>query len=257
MQNLKDKFKNPDGSNDGSLQTCIRTQDLDLIGDGTHLTSFQMLGNFSFSGSPYETSVELWHSIVKDLKINIDFIHLHPLGGHHSLWLSRGYNIIEDTECTWSDGEIGGYCCEMYHNGIEIGNLVNTLGVSTDVGFGFERLVMIVEGVSRVDESSLFDISLPHKVRDLVRTLELFWDNGITPGGKGRNHICRKLLRKFLFENSIDKKFKFDEWVTNERIVRDKSLYYARRHKLKNKNKPDSYWKETFGLFPEEIRMLG
>ena len=47
------RLRSPDGSAYGSLQCCVRTNDLDLVGDGTHLTSFGMLGNFSFNGPEY------------------------------------------------------------------------------------------------------------------------------------------------------------------------------------------------------------
>uniref|UniRef100_UPI0039C3A3FF hypothetical protein n=1 Tax=Pseudomonas aeruginosa TaxID=287 RepID=UPI0039C3A3FF len=85
---------------------------------------------------------------------------------------SLGYEVVDDLDCQWSDGEIGGYCSEVYWRGIEIGNLVNTLGTMTDVGFGFERLMMAIEGKSRVDETSLFDQSLNPILRDHVRALD-------------------------------------------------------------------------------------
>lgn len=78
MQQVKDRFLNPNGGKYGSLQSCIRTNDLESVGDGCHLTYFEMLGNFSFGGNDFETSVELWHSIVKDLNIPITEVRVHP-----------------------------------------------------------------------------------------------------------------------------------------------------------------------------------
>ena len=66
MQQVKERFLHLDQSKYGSLQSCVRTNDLELVGDGIHLTYFEMLGNFSFGGNDYDLSVELWHSFLTD-----------------------------------------------------------------------------------------------------------------------------------------------------------------------------------------------
>jgi len=81
MQRVKPRFSNPDNTKYGSLQSCIRTNDLELIGDGSHLTYFEMLGNFSFGRGDYEESVELWDSILKDLNIPVDYLKYHTHKG--------------------------------------------------------------------------------------------------------------------------------------------------------------------------------
>jgi len=54
--------------------------------------------------------------------------------------------IRPDPECMWSDGDISGYSTEFYKNGVELGNIVNPLETCIDVGFGLERLDMVVSG---------------------------------------------------------------------------------------------------------------
>ncbi len=71
MQQVRGRFLDPDGGRYGSLQSCIRTNDLELVGDGSHLTYFEMVGNFSFGGLDYEESVELWHAILLDLGVAV------------------------------------------------------------------------------------------------------------------------------------------------------------------------------------------
>ena len=117
---------------------------------------------------------------------------------------------MDDLECEWSDGNIGGQCCEVYSRGIEIGNLVNTLGHSTDVGFGWERLHQIVEGTRSVFETSLFHHFHP-VVSDHMRSLEAMYRCGIKPGFKGRSYICQRLLRRMIPFLNGDEKFIFDE----------------------------------------------
>ena len=254
MQRVKNRFRQPDGSKHGSLQSCIRTNDLELVGDGTHLSYFEMLGNFSFGGNDYENSVELWHSVVRDLKIDIDCVHVHPTrNDHKELWHKRGYSTVDDLECVWSDGDIGGHCCELYSRGIEIGNLVNPLNHSTDVGFGYERLHLIVEGVNRVDETSLFNRSYHPVVRDHSRTLDMLWRNNIEPGNKRRNYVCRRLTRRLLKHLQGGEHFTFDQWVEQERMLHERQLKKVQRLWPRNRDKSPSWWWETHGILPEEL----
>lgn len=254
MQRVRDRFLMPNDTKHGSLQSCIRTNDLELVGDGSHLTFFQMLGNFHFGGD-YEASVELWHTILLDFGIPVDAVHCHPdKSDHQSLWTKRGYTVQDDTECVWSDGKIGGYCCEIYSRGLEIGNLVNTLDHSVDVGFGWERLMQISEGKSRVDQTSLFGNYHPI-VADHSRTIEALWRHGIHPGNKQRNYVCRRLIRRMI-PLLTDERFIFDEWVESEREQLDKRLLEARRLWKRHQNKPADWWWTTCGILPEELNRL-
>lgn len=261
MQIFRDKFRNPDQSKISSLQSCIRTDDLNLVGDGSHLTYFEMLGNFSFGRNDYKDSVELWDSIIKDLNLPVTSIHVYPTKSDHKIiWEKIGYETVPDLECVWSDGEIGGYCCEMYCGDLEIGNLVNTQEISTDVGFGFERILQVKENKQRVDQTSLFIQNINPIVSDHIRSIQSLIDNNINPGGKQREWVLRNLIRRIIkitdytgkneFNLPIDKLLKSEYEIYQNRINRAKSTY----QKYSNKN--NKWWWTSFGISEEEIEEI-
>lgn len=256
MQQVKRRFHNPDRDRYGSLQSCVRTDDIYLVGDGTHLTYFEMLGNFSFGRDDYPESVELWHRILTDLQIPVTKVHVHPSRPEHQqLWQRLKYNVVPDDSCVWSDGQIGGNCCELFCGDLEIGNLVNPLGHSVDVGFGWERLHQVFERVNRIDQTSLFDQGVHPIISDHVRTISVLRENGIVPGNKGRNYVCRRLLRRLMRLVTFES-FPFDDWLCQERRLRDRSLRQGRRVWRKYHNKPPQFWWETFGILPEELDLI-
>jgi len=258
MQNVKEHFHNPDFTKDGSLQSCIRTNDLDLIGDGQHLSYFEMLGNFSFGDNNYETSIEMWHNILSDLKIKIDCVHVYPSRyDHRILWEKRNYLVVDDLECVWFDGgKIGGNCCELYCGSLEIGNLVNSNEHSTDVGFGFERLIQLIENKKTIQETSLFQQNIHPIVSDHIRTLQVFYENGIIPGNKGRNYVCRRLLRRILRYTKTIPDMVFEEWINKELELRNKKIKTASRMWKRHGDKSPSWWWDTFGILPEELDLI-
>jgi alanyl-tRNA synthetase len=258
MQSLKSKFKEQTKEHLATIQTCIRTDDLSLIGDGTHLTSFRMLGNFSFGNGDYEDSVEMWDKILRDLKLkDIAVIHVHP--DQHwirSLWLKRHYAVHGDNTCIWSDGDVGGFSSEVYYKGIEVGNLVYPLEHSVDVGFGLERLLQIVSQKSRVDETELFDTRVNPMLRDHYRTLQVFYKNKINPGNKGREYVCRRLVRRCLTEDNKYLPVELLPWFEIELVKRLKCMTAARKHWNKNSSKPFEWWWDTFGITFDEYSEL-
>jgi len=253
MQPIRHRFQHPDGERYGSCQSCIRTNDIDAVGDGYHLTYFEMIGNFGFGANDYDASIELWCAILQDLNIRPTTIHVHPTRDHdRKTWADKGYKVIMDQNCTWSDGDINGTCCEIYVKDIEIGNLVNPMNHSTDVGFGKERLLQILEDTSRVDNTTLFHHKHPI-VADHSRTIATLWDHGIAPGNRGRNYICRRLIRRMLPYLDGKERWPFTVWIENEKEKRTHCVRRGRSAFNRHRNKPVNWWWETYGILPEEI----
>lgn len=193
MQPYKKIFKDESVSKTiANVQSCIRLNDLDLIGDGTHLIHFRMLGLFSFRDWSIQQAIDFWmRFIVGRLDIRLTCVDVHPdMQEWSSFYEAYGIEVRMNDECTWSDGGIGGYCTEFFVGDVEIGNIVNPLGTCIDVGFGLERLNAIVNGTPSMTKKEC--------LVDAIKMMEL---SGFEPSNIGQGFILNKLKRKVKFND--------------------------------------------------------
>ncbi|MBY5868103.1 alanine--tRNA ligase-related protein [Rhizobium leguminosarum] len=241
MQQYKPLFSDPSHSGTvANSQACLRMGDLDEIGDGTHLLHFTMLGLFSFREMTVGNAIDFWLEFLGTLGLVPDHVTIHPdrLVEWTPLYGGR-VPIMPDPECMWSDGSISGYCTEFYKDGVEIGNIVNPLGTCIDVGFGLERLDMIVNGTPQDDA-----------LGTLCETVMTIVESGYQPGNKEQGYVLRKLLRRIhKMGGTLDHPF-FKEEVERQRRLRAKYLRLRDRH---SEMSPD-WWFDTHGIDLSDIR---
>jgi alanyl-tRNA synthetase len=222
-----------------NVQSCLRVGDLDEIGDGTHLLYFNMVGLFSFRQFSVKDAIDFWLAFLGTVGAFPDYVTIHP--DKLSQWApfySDGVPIRSDPECTWSDGDILGYSTEFYKNGVEIGNIVNPLGTCIDVGFGLERLDMVVAGTPPLTPQDT-----------LTAAIERIIASDYRPGNKQQGYVLRKLLRRlWVSGGSLDHRYFRDEVERQKRL---KKRYD--RLKAQYPDKSPGWWFDTHGIDVSEI----
>lgn len=224
-------------------QPCLRVDDIDEIGDGTHLAYFNMLGLFSFREMSMKNAMDWWVSFIEEkLELKIDKVTVHPDRIREWLPFVNEYLRVEtDNDCTWTDGNTFGYCMEFYIDGIEIGNIVNTGGDCIDAGFGLERLDSICNGTIYSAEKVLTD--------SILKII----DSGVEPSPSKQGYVLRKLLNKAVKEAvKINHPYYKQE---EERIAKIDKFY--EENKSKYKGKSEKWWKETHGVELPVEKKLG
>ena len=200
MQQFKKYYTDPllaPAKNVVSIQKCFRTSDIDEVGDESHLTFFEMLGNFSFGGYWKEEAIKYAHEfLTKELGLKISYVTTFKGSETVSedeesqkVWKSLGVSDIrkegmEDVFWgpTGSSGPCGPtteiYCKNADGKDIEIWNIVfneffchdsreallageaKLEPLETkgiDTGMGLERLAMVVQGKKNIFETDLFE----------------------------------------------------------------------------------------------------
>lgn len=204
MQQFKKYYLDPElaekelgSKNIVTVQKCVRTGDIDEVGDNTHLTFFEMLGNFSFGGYGRKEAIEYAHEfITKEMGLEISYVTVYEGSENvpkdsesENIWKNIDANLIikeEGSDVFWgptgNSGPCGPtteiYCKNASGEDVEIWNIVfneyfcngsreqldkgkanlEKLPVlGVDTGMGFERLVMTVQKKQSVYDTDLFN----------------------------------------------------------------------------------------------------
>lgn len=238
MQHFKTKYSDNDFKGTlSNIQKCLRLNDLEEIGDGTHFLNFEMIGLFSFRELSLKYTIDFMIYFLNKIGLKPDYITIHPDKYNEWKYLYKEYSfeIRKDSECIWSDGSIGGYCTEFYINDIEIGNIVNTLGNCIDVGFGLERLLQV---------SGCFVNK--NKLQILEETSMQLISEGVKIGSNKQGYILKKLIIESLFLGSKINHLYFNTVKNN--LKKSYNSYIKNKDKKKFKDKPDLFWLDTFGF---------
>lgn len=237
MQRYKDVFKDKKVENltIGNIQPCLRLDDLEEIGDGSHCLYFNMIGLFSFRHWSVKQTIDFWMLFMSDLNIKVETVTIHPEKFEEWKSFYDDYDVVveKDEECVWTDGDSGGYCTEFYSGGVEIGNIVNNGGDCIDVGFGLERLDMISNNTSSKSEKEI----LEETIRSII-------ESGYVPSNKKQGYVLRKLLRRLW---KIGGEMKHDFFKKEVERQKEMMLRYEKvKHKHPNKTK--EWWFDTYGI---------
>jgi len=108
----------PQGRRLINVQRCLRTTDLDEIGDSTHLTVFEMLGSWSLGDYGHPQSLRWGYELLRDgFGIPQERLHVTVFGGDDQVgpdteslrtWQELGLPVeLTDNENWWSNGPVG------------------------------------------------------------------------------------------------------------------------------------------------------
>ena len=191
-----------------SVQKCLRTTDIDEVGDFNHLTFFEMLGNFSIGDYFKEEAIEFaWEFCTEILELNKDrlYVTVHASDTRaRETWRSyvdESRIYVLDNNWWGPVGESGpcGPCSEIYYDTNEVGaglencgpecncgrfleiwnlvfmqfhsegdNLTPLPRPCVDTGMGLERLALVLQGQDSVYETDILE-SIGDKVYELMR----------------------------------------------------------------------------------------
>jgi len=204
MQQFKSYYGAPENAikdfgikNVTTSQKCVRTGDIDEVGDNTHCTFFEMLGNFSFGGYGRKEAIEYaFEFITKELGLEISYVTYYKGEGivpkdeeSKNIWKSLGISDIREDgkDVFWGPTGLSGpcgptteiYCKNANGEDVEIWNIVfneyfcdgsreqldkgeakltKSEILGIDTGMGFERLLATVQNKKSIYETDLFSL---------------------------------------------------------------------------------------------------
>ncbi len=259
--------KHPKGTRLCNVQGCVRTVDIESVGDASHFTFFEMMGNWSL-GDYFKKEKTAWtfELLTQVFGLDKDKICSTVFEGNESaprdeetaqllknLGIKPENIFYQGKEDNWweLEGTVGTPCgpdnewfypihdnkccdtCDINCNCgrfVEIGNDVYMqyeklqngykplANKNVDTGFGFERMLMFLNGIKDGYQTDLFVDVIAHLekvvgikygqdknvtksmriIADHIRTgVMLMGDvNGIVPSNVGSGYILRRLLRR-------------------------------------------------------------
>jgi len=177
--------KHPLGKRLVGVQRCVRTGDIEMVGDKTHHTFFEMLGNWSLGDYWKKEAIEMsFEFLTKTLKIPKEKLAVSCFAGDKDskkdeesaeVWKSLGIKKIKflgKEDNWWGPAGNTGPCgpdTEMFVNGVEIwndvfmeyekdakGNYKKAKQKNVDTGMGVERTLAILNGLNDNYETELW-----------------------------------------------------------------------------------------------------
>jgi len=231
-------------------QRCVRTGDLNEIGDAWHMTYFEMLGNWSLGDYwKKETIKWAWEFLTQELKINDQELEITCFAGDEDaprdeeaaeIWRSLGINNLKflgkednwwgpagktgpcgpDTEIFWQGVEIWNLVFMEYHKTQE-GKFEARKQKNVDTGMGLARITALLNGKKSVYDTDIYFKGIKTReqriVADHVLAATEIIKDGVSPGKVEQGYVLRKLLRRALKYNqdlvSIAKNFTPEEKI--------------------------------------------
>ena len=253
------------------IQPCHRFWDVDNVGDGRHLSFFEMAVTYSFNGKSREEMFRLhFDFLTKELGLNQDYFTVYVFGGgdcynasfkpdnealeiwgklgltrfhiqrgfgrspHHKRLVNSGFvaNTVEPvggprTEICYGDLEI--WTSVLYDTFVDYNKATNEfnfreIGESTTAaGFGLERVIQAVNGLSTID--NVHPIEAPNPVvKDHIRGL-VFLAKDSAFDLSGRSNASRKTLLNRYVKSFIHNSGEFNEELIRELIFQTVMVY--------------------------------